>query len=155
MNTIVALVDFSDLTAQVVAQATKLAHAFGTRLILMHVVPEEPAVVELGLASPTLMQPPSERRIEADYERLVTLHESLSGEGLNVSIHQMDQGNAAKVVEACANLGTDLIIGGSHHHSTLYHLFVGTFTSEVLKLAKCPVMIVPATAKTAPDSAAK
>ncbi len=155
MKTIVALVDFSDVTAAVIAQATKMAHAFGTRLILMHVVPEEPSVVELGLASPTLMQPPSERRIEADYEQLVSLRDSLSGEGLAVSLHQIDRGNPAKVVEACANLGTDLIIGGSHHHSTLYHLFVGSFTGEVLKKARCPVMVVPATSATVPDSAAK
>jgi len=32
---------------------------------------------------------------------------------------------------------------GSHHHSALYHLIVGTFTSNVLKRATCPVMVVP------------
>lgn len=155
MKTIVALVDYSDVTAQVIAQATKLAHAFGSRVILMHVVPEEPAVVELGIASPTLMQPPSERRIESDYEQLVSLRDSLNGEGLSVSIHQIDSGNVNKVMEACTHLSTDLIISGSHHHSTLYHLFVGSFTSEVLKQATCPVMVVPATPATASDSANK
>src|SRR5664279_6389888 len=60
MKTILALVDFSDVTAQVLAQAQDLAKAFGGRVIIMHVLKQEPVVLDVGLASPTVLRPPSE-----------------------------------------------------------------------------------------------
>ena len=143
MKTIVALIDYSDLTTRIVDQAVQLAKAFQCRLILLHVVPEEPAVVELGLASPTVMQPASERKIEKDYNRLLDLRDSLANSGVNVLVQQLEQGGVQKVLEQCRGLETDLIVMGSHHHSALYHLLVGTFTNDVLKRATCPVMVVP------------
>ena len=144
MKTIVALVDFSDVTTRVLDQASKLARAFDARVILLHVVPEEPAVVELGLASPTLMQPPSERMIEAHYQRLLDLRDSLINAGVKASAQQVEEGGADKLIAMCRNLETDVIVVGSHHHSTVYHLIVGTFTGDILKRAICPVLVVPA-----------
>lgn len=144
MKTIVALVDFSDVTAQVLEQTTKLARAFDSQVVLLHVVPEEPAVVDLGLASPTIMSPPSEKRIEADSHHLRSLRESLVASGIKATARQLEKGTAAKVTDLCGLQEADLIVCGSHHHSTLYHLLVGTFTDEVLKRSTCPVLVVPA-----------
>jgi len=143
MKTIIALVDFSDVTARVVEQATLHARTHGARLILVHVVPAEPAVVEFGIASPTLLQPPSERRIEKDYEQLLNLRDSLAGSGVQVSAQQLEQADTGKVMDLCHTLGADLIVVGSHHHGTLYQFFIGTYTADVLKKANCPVLVVP------------
>lgn len=147
MKTVVALIDYSDLTNRIVDQAVQVTKAFQGKLILLHVVPEEPAVVELGLASPTVMQPASERKIENDYNRLLELRDSLANSGVNVLVQQLEQGGAQKVLDQCRELETDLIVIGTHHHSALYNLLVGTFTSDVLKHATCPVMVVPAEEK--------
>jgi nucleotide-binding universal stress UspA family protein len=146
MKNIVALVDFSDLTIRIAEQASQLAKAFQGKLVLLHVVPEQPAVVELGLASPTVMQPPSEKKVEAHLNRLLTLRDSLIASGVNVVVQQLEGVGVGKVLEQCRTLETDLIILGTHHHSALYHLFVGSFTSDVLKSATCPVMVVPSPA---------
>jgi nucleotide-binding universal stress UspA family protein len=68
---------------------------------------------------------------------------------VEVSVQQLDSANVEKVIELCQHLETDLMILGSHHHSALFELFIGTFTSEVLKRAKCPVLVVPAAKKDA------
>ena len=143
MKTIIALVDFSDVTPRVIEQSTLMARTFGARLILVHVVPAEPAVVELGLASPTLLQPPSERRIEADYNQLLNLRDSLAKSGVPVSVQQFEQADIGKVLGLCHDLEADLIVVGTHHHSALYQFFIGTYTADVLKRAKCPVLVVP------------
>jgi nucleotide-binding universal stress UspA family protein len=143
MKTIVALIDYSDLTNRIVDQAVLVTKAFQGRLILLHVVPEEPAVVELGLASPTVMQPPSERKVEKDYNQLLELRDSLANSGVNVLVQQLEEGGVQKVLDQCRALETDLIVMGSHHHSALYNLLVGTFTNDVLRRATCPVMVVP------------
>lgn len=144
MKNIVALIDYSDLTNRIIDQAVQVTKAFQGKLILLHVVPEEPAVVELGLASPTVLQPASEGKVEKDYNRLLDLRDSLTNSGVNVLVQQLEQGGVQKVIEQCRNLETDIIVMGTHHHSALYNLLVGTFTSDVLKRATCPVLVVPA-----------
>jgi nucleotide-binding universal stress UspA family protein len=144
MKTIIALVDFSDVTHRVTEQAAALAHAFSGRLILLHAVPEQPVVIELGIASPTVLRAASEGQVEADYNRLLTLRDALTSHGTEVLVQQLDQGNAARVIEQCRSLEADFIVVGAHHHSALYHLFVGTFTSDVVKRSSCPVLVVPA-----------
>jgi nucleotide-binding universal stress UspA family protein len=147
MKTIVALIDYSDLTNRIIDQAVQVTKAFHGKLILLHVVPEQPAVVELGLASPTVMQPASEGKVEKDYNKLLDLRDSLTNSGVNVLVQQLEQGGVKQVIEQCRSLETDLIVMGSHHHSALYNLLVGTFTSDLLKRAPCPVLVVPAEEK--------
>ena len=43
----------------------------------------------------------------------------------------------------------DYVVMGSHGHTALYDLLVGSTTHGVLMRAKCPVVIVPAAAKPA------
>ena len=143
MKTIIALVDFSDVTERVVEQASLHARTYGARLVLVHVVPSEPAVVEFGIASPTLLQPPSERRIEQDHQQLMNLRDSLANAGVQVSAQQLEQADVSKVLEVCHQLEADLIVIGTHCHSTMYQFFIGSYSADVLKRAKCPVLVVP------------
>jgi nucleotide-binding universal stress UspA family protein len=154
MKTIVALVDFSDVTPCVVEQAALHARTYGAKLTLLHVVPSEPAVVEFGIASPTLLQPPSERRIESDYNQLLNLRDSLANSGVQVSAQQLEQADVIKLLDVCHSLEADLIVVGTHHHSTLYQFFIGSFAADVLKRAKCPVLVVPPSGGK-PESAAE
>jgi nucleotide-binding universal stress UspA family protein len=143
MKTIIALVDFSDVTSRVIEEAALHARTYQCRLILLHVVPAEPAVVEFGIASPTLLQPPSEKRIEKDYGELLNLRDSLANSGVQVSAQQLEQADIGKVLDVCEKLEADLIVVGTHHHSALYQFFVGSYTTDVLKRADCPVLVVP------------
>jgi nucleotide-binding universal stress UspA family protein len=143
MKTIIALVDFSDVTQRVVDQASMHARTYEARLILVHVVPSEPAVVEFGIASPTLLQPPSEKRIEKDYNQLLNLRDSLSDSGIQVSAQQLENADIVKLLDLCHNLHADLIVVGTHHHSAMYQFFIGSYTADVLKRARCPVLVVP------------
>ncbi len=147
MKNIVALVDFSDVTDRVIEQARQMAVAFEAKLILLHAVPTEPVVVDLGLASPTFWEPPSEKHIEADYEKLLTLRDKLTDSGVEVAAQQLEEGSVGGVLDESLRLNADLIIVGAHHHSTLYQLFVGTLTQDLLKRAPCPVLVVPSAAQ--------
>ncbi len=55
MKTIVALVDFSDLTPQVLKQAEHLAKAFTGRVFIIHAIRPEPVVDEYSSESPALI----------------------------------------------------------------------------------------------------
>jgi nucleotide-binding universal stress UspA family protein len=143
MKTIVALVDFSDVTAKVLKQAQTLAEAFRSQVILLRGLQKRPIVVDMGVASPTLLQTLTPEDIEADKARLRQLAEPLNSAGINVSIQQVPDASVEAIVEEAQRLKADVIIVGSHHHGTFYNLIVGSVTSGVLKRAHCPVLVVP------------
>jgi len=148
MKTIVALVDFSAVAAKVLEQAGGQARAFGARVILLHVVPKEAVVMGFGLASPVVLEAPTEGGIETDLKRLEVLRDSLIASGVNVLMEQLTEGTVERLLDECRMWKADLIIIGSHHHSTVYNWFIGTFTADVLQSADCPVLVVPAQSET-------
>jgi nucleotide-binding universal stress UspA family protein len=46
-------------------------------------------------------------------------------------------------MDLCHNLEADLIVVGTHHHGALYQFLIGTYTADILKKARCPVLVVP------------
>ena len=143
MKTIVALVDLSDLTFKVLKQAHMLASAFNSEVIILHVLANVPVVVDVGLISPVVMQDPSTEVVQQQVEQLFDMRDSLIKFGVRASVEQLVDASVAGVLAETKRRKADLIILGSHHHSTFYHLLVGSVTADVLKGASCPVLVVP------------
>ncbi len=137
IHSILALVDFSDLTKSVMKQAELLALAFDSRVTLLHVIPPDPLVVDF--APP----PGTETEAEACRAGLDLLRKQLESAGLEADILE-DTGPVLEVVRHQVDkLAPDLIIMGSHGHGALYNLFVGSVTAGLLHHASCPVVVVP------------
>ena len=143
MKTIVALVDFSDLTAKVLAQARIMAEAFKCRVVLLHGLERRPVVMDLGVASPTVLEKITPETIEADLAKLMPLAAPMKSVGIQVSVEQLSEATVDAILEEAQKLKADLIVVGSHHHGPLYDLVVGSVTAGVLKRATCPVLVVP------------
>ncbi len=143
MKTIVALVDLSDLTFKVLKQAHALATAFHSEVIILHVLSKVPVVVDVGLVSPVVMQDPSPEVVHQQTEQLFEMRDSLIKFGVKASVEQLADPSVAGVLAETRRRNADLIILGSHHHSTFYHLLVGNVAADVLKGAHCPVLVVP------------
>ncbi len=143
MKTIVVLLDLSDLTFKVLKQAHTLATAFHSEVIILHVLAKVPVVVDVGLVSPVIMQDPSPEVLHHQTEQLFELRDSLIKFGVRASVEQLGDASVAAVLAETRRRNADLIILGSHHHSTIYHLLVGNVTADVLQGAHCPVLVVP------------
>jgi universal stress protein A len=57
-----------------------------------------------------------------------------------------DRPRAGHILELLDKLGCDLIVMGTHGRSWLKHLLFGSVAEEVVRLARCPVMVVKAPA---------
>jgi hypothetical protein len=57
-----------------------------------------------------------------------------------------DTPRAGHILEMLDKLGCDLIVMGTHGRSWLKHRLFGSVTEEVVRLARCPVMVVKAPA---------
>ncbi len=143
MKTIVALVDLSDLTFKVLKHAHALATAFNSEVIILHVLGKTPVVMDVGIVSPVVMEDPLPTVVKEQAEQLLEMRDSLIKFGVRARVDQMANAKVAAVLAETKRLNADLIILGSHHHSTIYHMLVGSVAVDVLKHAHCPVLVVP------------
>jgi universal stress protein A len=132
--------DFSAHADEAFRVAHRLAQATGAEVILFHVA-RPPAVVTEGgrfLASP----------IKGDAVNLWDRFQCIQPTGSKVRVeHQVivaDRPSASHILEIIDRLGCDLIVMGTHGHTRLKHLLFGSVTEEVVRRARCPVMVVKA-----------
>lgn len=139
-QSVVVLVDFSEVTPRLLEQARVFARAFGAEIIIQHVLPP-PALTDLGSGERDGRR--AELRWQKNHSLLAEWCEGLSRDGIKVSTEELSGPAAETILEEAQRLGADLIIMGSHHHSAVYNLLVGNVTHQVLKLADRPVLVVP------------
>lgn len=143
MKTILAPVDFSGVTDAVVNEAAALARALHARVVLFAAV--QPPVV-LAEYAPILE---NIAEINAAGEKhalrqLTKLEEKLQAELIPFESAHALGSPIALIVDHAEKCDADYIVMGSHGHTALYDLLVGSTTHGVLMRAKCPVVIVPA-----------
>ena len=143
MKTILAPLDFSIVTRSVVAQAVALARAVDGRVVLLHVLPRPPRRLKGGAPGNESGEEFLSTIEQATSARLALLQEELRSAG--VAAHAIRRrGNPGQcIVQQAERLSADYIVIGSHGHTAIYDLIVGSTTTRVLKGAGCRVVIIP------------
>lgn len=137
MKTILALIDFSDVTPEVLKQAEAHAKAFRGEVILLHVVPPEPLVVDF--APPAV--PPD--LFKSRQQELFDMRDTLIAHGVLTKAQLFGGLLLETVLDQIIPLDPDIIIMGSHGHGALYHLIVGSLTEGIIRHASRPVLVIP------------
>jgi nucleotide-binding universal stress UspA family protein len=132
--------DFSAHADEAFRAAQTLARATGAEVILFHIARPPAEVVEGG---PVLSEPTN-----GDAGNLWDrFHGTLSADpGVRVG-HEVivsDRPGPDHILGILDRLGCDLIVMGTHGHSWLRHRLFGSVTEEVVRRARCPVMVVKA-----------
>ncbi len=142
MKTILAPVDFSGATAAVVSEAARLALAIQGRVVLLSII--QPPVITSEYAP--LMENMAEITAageKAAAKHLSKLQESLQQQSVPTETVQLNGAPIQHIIEQAKKIPADYIVMGSHGHTALYDLLVGSTTHGVLLRATCPVVIVP------------
>lgn len=140
MKTILALIDFSDVSAQILDQAEAHAKAFGGDVVLIHVVPPEPLVVDF---EPPAVPPDV---FKSRQKELFLMRDTLIAHGVQATAQVFGGLLLETVLDQIASIAPDIILMGSHGHGALYHLFAGSVTTGVIKHAGHPVLVIPSVA---------
>ena len=151
MKTILVPVDFSDVTLKVIKVAVHLAKPFQSRIILMHVSELRPSLMGIGAGPDAVPVPQTPEPIALpDYtERFARLKEMIASIGLVSTTVELEGIPTDLILSQAENSRVDLIILGSHSRGPLSHLFLGSVADGVLPRARCPVLIVPLTTRSA------
>jgi nucleotide-binding universal stress UspA family protein len=142
VKTILAAVDFSGVTGAVAAEAATLAHATSGRVVLVSVVQPPAIVSEYAplMENIATLQAAAEK---SAVTRLRDLQRELEARQIASEIVCLTGSPIAHLVEQARLMHADYIVMGSHGHTALYDLLVGSTTHGVLMRANCPVVIVP------------
>lgn len=142
MKTILAAVDSSTMRDAVVAEAVALARGGAGRVVLLTVV--QPPVLTSEYA------PVVENFGEliaagekAAATLLASVRQRVESEGVPVETIQAAGAPVTHILEEAQKRQADYIVMGSHGHTAVYDLLVGSTTHGILKRANCPVVIVP------------
>ena len=135
LKKLLAPTDFSELSAEGVRYACKLAKEVGAQVIVLNVVIlDESNVVGRG-------------EIAAHEKRLSEFTSKIVGRRADdLKIRELvATGQAyAAIVDCAEKERADLIVMSSHGRSGLSRMLIGSVTDKLLRGASCPVLVVPA-----------
>jgi len=142
MKTILAPVDFSEVTERVVEEAVRLAAAFGGYVFLLHVSRPPAAVFDYPIDVGMVADVTAAIEKSAD-EQLAILAGQLQSRGTAVQSLRVNGWPTTDILEQAKTLRADYIVLGSHGHTAFYDLVAGSTASAVIRKSLCPVLIVP------------
>jgi nucleotide-binding universal stress UspA family protein len=142
MKTILTPVDFSPATSHVIDAAIELAHAVNGKVVLLHANQPPTVTADYGLAVENVQEIVSVTE-KASNQQLEHLLRKLSDRGVDATTVSLNGSAVATIVAQARQLEASYIVMGSHGHTALYDLLVGSTTHGVLKKSPCPVVIVP------------
>jgi universal stress protein A len=132
-------VDFSECSRKALRYAIPFAQQFGASLTLLFVTQINYAVGEFGLIDSPLMEGQVREAAEKAMDKL--LAEEI-GDAVPATKQTRIGRTASEIAAAAKELDADLIIISTHGHTGLKHVFLGSVTENVARLAPCPVLVV-------------
>ena len=144
LNKIICSTDFSDPSFEGLNAANELADHFGAQVILLHAIAPMPAMA--GAGAPTGFHiPPVLKDMEGKAAEEL---ERMKAEKLNKSKDTRTMvifGKPAdEIVRIAEEEKADIIVIATHGQSGWKRLISGSVTERVVRMASCPVLVVPA-----------
>jgi nucleotide-binding universal stress UspA family protein len=133
--------------------ARQLGTLFGAEVLVLHVLPVAPVPTTVYFPW-TLVEQLREAGQRQALERLDALISGSTDPGVKTSVRVEPGSPAARgILEVVREEGADLIVMGTHGHTGLGRVLLGSVADRVVRLAPCPVVTVPAEAAGLPGSA--
>ena len=142
MKTILAPIDFSGASDDVVKATSDLAGILNARVVLLNVVQPPVLTTDFGVGLDNiqelmvLSEKASSKNIDRQKAKLVK-------KGIEVEGVIATGAPVPLILEQAGRSKANYIVMGSHGHTALYDLLVGSTTQGVLKGAKGPVVVLP------------
>lgn len=133
--------DFSECSNHALDYATSFAERLGSSLVLLNVVEPAPGGENYLTVTPALDET-NERLVEAGRERLIEMRQRHVGHRTECEVLARMGRVHSEITDTAEALGTDLIIMGTHGHSGLKHVVLGSTAEKVVRHATCPVLTV-------------
>ncbi len=140
MERILAAVDLSDSTDDIISAAVSMSEKEHARLCVVYVEPDYQPISSGMWGDPEYVQPPDP---QVGVRALERIRSDVQSRGIEVQCLHL-HGSPEKEIEQVAEaLHPDLVILGTHGRGAMHHMFFGSVRNQFLRHTKCPVLVVP------------
>ncbi|MBI2515546.1 MAG: universal stress protein [Opitutae bacterium] len=148
MKKILVPVDLSSATVQVCDAACTLAQSLNARLVLLHVVPPPPPVMGDYYA----FSGPQGFELTKGAKKMAAKKMKALGHWFHkrwpeTKVLQHTGPPVPVILKAAKLARPDYIVLGSHGHSAMYEMLIGSTAHGVIRKAPCPIVLVPITGR--------
>ncbi len=130
--------DFSESSEAAVRYAKAFAETFGASLHLLHVI-ESPVVYGWEVYNPALVRDNVEKLAREQLGKVLTDAEIAR---YHVQLATLAGSPFVEIIRYAREKDIDLIVMGTHGHSGLVHVLLGSVSEKVVRKAPCPVLTV-------------
>lgn len=141
-GSILTAIDFSEITDDVLAHATKLAESLGAELVVLHAAAPEPDFVGYD-AGPQHVRDNRAHTLRDEHKQLETIGATLRDRGITAHVRMHAGPTVETILAEAAERGAAFIVIGAHRRSRAAKLLLGSVSEGVLRKADCPVVVVP------------
>jgi nucleotide-binding universal stress UspA family protein len=134
--------DFSKFSQNALNYAAAFAGKFEAELHLLHVVQNLALVIPEIISVEPPVTPSIEQlttAVQAAFDRIIKENQL---QNLNVKREVREGAPFYEIIQYARDAGIDLIVMGTHGHSGLVHVLLGSVTEKVVRKAPCPVLTV-------------
>jgi nucleotide-binding universal stress UspA family protein len=140
---LLAAIDYSDITPEVVRKAAGLADALDAKLEILHIVAPEPAFVGYeAYAYPGRDQRAEE--LKSEKKLLTETVEGVRELGIDASGYMKESPVARGILEFADEHEIELIVLGTHGKGAVKRALLGSVSHEILHKTKIPILFIPA-----------
>ncbi len=134
--------DFSKHSENALTYALAFAEKFGAELYLLHVVQDLALFIPDAVTVAPPIAPPVEQLTAAVREALNNVVREHRLEQSPVHVEVREGAPFYEIIRFAKEKDIDLIVMGTHGHSGLAHVLLGSVSEKVVRKAPCPVLTV-------------
>lgn len=134
--------DFGKSSGNALTYGLAFAHKFGAEVWLLHVVQDLSLFIPEAVFVTPPAAPPVEQFIAAARAALERVVKGLDAEGIAVHYEVGVGPPAEEIVRFAREKDVDLVVMGTHGHTGLAHVLLGSVAERVVRRGPCPVLTV-------------
>jgi nucleotide-binding universal stress UspA family protein len=134
--------DFSKSSRNALVYAVAFAEKFNATIHLLHVVQDLALFIPEAVLPAPPLAPPVEQFAAAAREALHRAIHDLEKPGISIYAEISQGVTAEEIIAFAREHDIDLIVMGTHGHTGLAHVFLGSIAEKVVRRGPCPVLTV-------------
>src|SRR5262245_3916213 len=140
LHRILVPTDFSKHSQNAMTYAAAFAEKFAAELYLLHVVQDLALFIPDAVAVAPPIAPPVEQFLAAARSALERVLQETPLKGITVRPEVREGTPFYEIIRFAEETSIDLIVMGTHGHTGLVHMLLGSVAEKVVRKAPCPVL---------------
>jgi nucleotide-binding universal stress UspA family protein len=128
-------IDFSPLSLEVLATAANLAQSSGSELHVIHVLPASADGASKGEGVLRFANLADDVRA-----KLALMAKDVPASVARIDLHVRIGRPDVEIAQLASDIGANLVVVGTHDHSALDRLMLGSVAESLVRHARCPVL---------------